>query len=120
MNTSDAEREERIEMEIVVDAYGPEERALGWHTHLSDNILFAFDAECITNDSRSPLRVGEQVEVLEMADFNTCREDMYVRINWKDREFCIPLSQIKALDSDDETEEAIADWHYWKKCGYRF
>ncbi len=26
----DDEREERIHMEIIVDAYGPEEQALGW------------------------------------------------------------------------------------------
>jgi hypothetical protein len=27
----DDEREERIQMEIIVDAYGPEEQALGWY-----------------------------------------------------------------------------------------
>ena len=27
-------REERIEMEVVVDAYGPEERAMGWYCYL--------------------------------------------------------------------------------------
>ena len=27
----DEEREERISMEIVVDAYGPEEQAMGWY-----------------------------------------------------------------------------------------
>jgi Calcium binding len=26
----DAEREQRISMEIIVDAYGPEEQAMGW------------------------------------------------------------------------------------------
>ena len=25
-----SDREERIEMEIIVDAYGPEEQAMGW------------------------------------------------------------------------------------------
>lgn len=30
----DAEREERIMMEIVVDAYGPEEQAMGWYYYL--------------------------------------------------------------------------------------
>ena len=31
----DEEREERIHMEIIVDAYGPEERAMGWYNYLS-------------------------------------------------------------------------------------
>jgi hypothetical protein len=26
----DPEREDRIQMEIIVDAYGPEEQAMGW------------------------------------------------------------------------------------------
>ena len=36
----DEEREERIQMEIIVDAYEPEEQALGWHAYLSDNLHF--------------------------------------------------------------------------------
>ena len=28
------DREERIEMEIIVDAYGPEEQAMGWYYYL--------------------------------------------------------------------------------------
>jgi Calcium binding len=30
----DEERERRISMEIVVDAYGPEEQAMGWYYSL--------------------------------------------------------------------------------------
>jgi hypothetical protein len=33
----DAVREERIH-EIVVDAYGPEEQAMGWYRYLEDKI----------------------------------------------------------------------------------
>jgi Calcium binding len=38
-------REERIENEIVVDAYGPEERAMGWYYYLEDKIHFPFQAK---------------------------------------------------------------------------
>lgn len=31
----DSKCEERIEMEIIVDAYGPEEQAMGWYYYLS-------------------------------------------------------------------------------------
>jgi hypothetical protein len=40
----DAEREERITMEIVVDAYGPEEQAMGWYYYLQDTMQFPFTA----------------------------------------------------------------------------
>ena len=34
----DDAREERIDMEVVVDAYGEEERAMGWYTYLGDKL----------------------------------------------------------------------------------
>lgn len=37
-------REHRIEMEIVVDAYGSEERAMGWYYYLEDKLEFPFKA----------------------------------------------------------------------------
>ena len=117
----DSVREERIYMEIVVDAYGPEEKAESWCHYLDDVMTFPFKAECIVVDKRSPLHPGEQVEVLNLHyidDYSNL--DIYVEILWNNRQFGVPLSQIKPIDVDEETEEAIADWHYWKKRGYLF
>ena len=36
----DEAREQRIEMEIIVDAYGPEEQALGWYYYLERKLTF--------------------------------------------------------------------------------
>jgi endonuclease I len=38
----DENREERIDMEVVVDAYDEEERAMGWYYYLAENINFPF------------------------------------------------------------------------------
>ncbi len=46
-DASDEEREQRISMEIIVDAYGPEEQALGWHAYLSGTLHFPFSARCV-------------------------------------------------------------------------
>ena len=54
MNRKDAAREQRISMEAVVDAYGPEERSMGWYYYLADKISFPFIAECIAVDKRTP------------------------------------------------------------------
>ncbi len=40
-------RESRIENEAIVDAYGPEEQALGWYYYLENKIRFPFQAQCI-------------------------------------------------------------------------
>jgi hypothetical protein len=60
-------REERIHNEVIVDAYGPEEQALGWYYFLEDKLRFPFPARCISAKVVSPLRKGETVEVLRMA-----------------------------------------------------
>ncbi len=68
----DEEREERINMEIIVDAYGPEEQAMGWYNYLSDTLQFP-----------------------------------------------VPLMQLEGLQVDEETQQAIGDWHYWVNRGYK-
>ena len=49
--------------EIIVDAYGPEEQAMGWYYYLEDKIRFPFHAKCIASVPTSPLRKGESVEI---------------------------------------------------------
>ena len=72
----DEEIEERIEMKIIVDAYGEQERAMGWYYYMADNLTFPFKAKCIKVVSTSPLSVDEVVEVLGMDDAENCENDM--------------------------------------------
>ena len=117
---TDAAREERIQMEIVVDAYGPDEQASGWYCYLEDTLQFPFEARCATERATSPLRAGETVEVLGMASDEVCDHEMFVMVAWQGRELAVPLAQITASDIDDETRQAIEDWHYWVERGYEF
>jgi len=116
----DPVREERIHEEIIVDAYGPEEQAMGWYYYLEEKIHFPFQAKCIVSKVISPLQRGESVEVRGMAPEDTCSGDMLVLIQWQGRIMAVPLSQLSAIDPDEATREAIKDWHYWVAQGYRF
>jgi len=113
-------REERIHNEIIVDAYGPEEQALGWYYYLENQIQFPFTARCIAAKVVSPLRKRDSVEVLRLAPEDSCAHDMLVLIRWHNRNVSVPLSQLAAVDADECTTEAIADWHYWLAQGYCF
>ena len=42
----DADREQRILMEIVVDACDREERVMGWYYYLESTLQFPFAATC--------------------------------------------------------------------------
>ena len=86
-------------------------------TTTSDSL---FQATCIAVKIVSPLRKGESVEVLRMAPEDACSADMLVVIHWQDRTMAVPLSQLAAVDPDNSTAEAIADWHYWVARGYCF
>lgn len=116
----DAEREERITMEIVVDAYGPEEQAMGWYYYLEDTMQFPFTAICINQRRISPLKAGTAVEVVGMAPEDECEREMFVEIGWEGDTLAVPLIQLEAPEADAQTQQAIADWHYWVNQGYEF
>ncbi len=116
----DKKREERIQYSIVVDAYGEDERALGWYYYIEEKITFPFTGECVEKRGISPLQKGEQVEVIGMCNEDDCAHEIFVQIKWQGREMGVPLAQILAIKADAETNEAIADWHYWVAMGYRF
>lgn len=117
-SAEDPIRENRIQNEAIVDAYGPEEKAMSWYYYLEGKLSFPFQARCIVSRSASPLRKGETVEVRRMAPEDICEIDMLVRILWQGRNLAVPLSQLTAIDPDEETAEAIGDWHYWVARGY--
>jgi hypothetical protein len=113
-------RVERIHMQIVVDAYGPEEQAMGWYSYLDDILQFPFSARCIARCTISPLEPGEEVEVVGMAPAEECEHEMFVLIRWKQRQLAVPLMQLEGIRVDVETQQAIEDWHYWVNRGYEF
>jgi hypothetical protein len=114
----DEEREERIHMEIIADAYGPEEQAMGWYDYLADILQFPFTARCIVRRATSPLEPGDEVEVVEIAPAEECEHEMFVLIQRKSHPLAVPLMQLEGIDVDEETQQAIEDWHYWVERGY--
>lgn len=119
-NKSDSVREQRILMEVVVDAYAPDERAMGWYYYLEGKLNVPFTAWCATRRAVSPLRVKDEVEVIGMAPEEECGREMFVTIRWEKDGLAVPLSQLKVGDADEQTREAVEDWHYWVKRGYEF
>jgi hypothetical protein len=114
----DEAREQRIEMEIVVDAYGPEEQAVGWYNYLDEHLHFPFTAHCITLRAISPLEPSDEIEVVGLATEEECRHEMFVLTRWRPHELAIPLMQVVGISADKETQQAIEDWHYWVNQGY--
>jgi hypothetical protein len=116
----DEAREDRIHMEIIVDANGPEELVMGWYYYLEEELAFPFTAKCTTKRSTSPLKKNVSVEVTGMAPLDDCQSEMFVTIRWQDDELSVPLAQLTPADSSDEpTRQAVEDWLYWVQRGYQ-
>jgi calcium binding protein len=119
MTRSDAnEFDRRLSLEIIPDAYGPEEQALSWYYYLEEHLQFPFEAECVSDRSTSPLRIGDKVDVVGMPTEEDCEHEMLVNIRWNERVLAVPLAQLGGVDVDDETHQAMQDWHTWVDRGY--
>ena len=116
----DLRREQRIAMEVTVDAYDADERAMGWYSYWEDKLHFPFRDKGIAHRAISPLHQGEEIEVVDMAPANECAREMFVTVHWQNRKLAVPLAQLEPVQTDKATQEAIQDWHYWLKQGYEF
>jgi len=90
-------REKRIDMEIVVDAHDQGERAMGWYSYLEDTLHFPFLTRCISERATSPLRIGDEVEVVGMAPVDECEREMFVETPWEHkRNLAVPRRRSRA------------------------
>jgi hypothetical protein len=64
------------------------------------------------------LRPGAKVEVVGMAPEDECEHEMFVLIRWDSGSLGVPLAQLDGIGVDEETRQAIGDWHYWIGCGH--
>lgn len=124
----DPVREDRILLDIVVDAYNETERALGWYYHLEQEITFPFAARikhgfadaCALGNKRSPLREGDMVSVVGLASEDACMSSVEAVVEHHQAQFIVPLVRLECQTTDESTLQAVSDWHYWCARGYEF
>jgi hypothetical protein len=115
----DEERDNRIRDEVIVDAYDEEEQAMGWYYYLAESMSYPFEARCIREMRKSPLKLNEIVTVTDMISDEDSYE-MLVEIRLNGRTQGVPVAQLEPVDADPLTCQVIADWHYWLAQGYTF
>jgi hypothetical protein len=114
----DEDREERIHNEIVVDAHDADEQAMGWYAYLESMLEFPFLTQCNAERAISPLRVGDEVEVVGMGPADECAREIFVLTPWDRRTLAVPLMQLEVIHGEESTREAVEDWRYWVERGY--
>jgi hypothetical protein len=116
----DAAREQRIAA-FLAGAHDEYERIGAWYDYLEAHLHFPFRARCTSQGARAALRLGEQVEVIDLADVDDWEDQVRVTLGGDRYGSDVPLAQLQPSDSADEpTRQAVADWHYWIQRGYHF
>lgn len=115
MNTEE-EREERIQNEIIVDAYNDEEVKMGWYTYMQDELQFPFTATTMIK-RRSGQYKKQTIDVLDLAeaDDNYFGNDMMLEAAYTEDIFIVPMTELTNIQADESTTQALEDWKYWKK-----
>ena len=114
----DRKREQRIRRTIIVDAHDPEEETMGWYNYLEEQIRFPFRAKCIAPRAISPLRKGQEVEVVGLAPSEECAHELFITVPWEYRTLAVPLMQLRVTHASKATQQAVEDWQYWVAQDY--
>ena len=93
---------------------------MAWYYYLEDKLQFPLLAKCVAKRAISPLRVGDEVEVIRIAPEEECEREMFVTMRRGREGLAVPLSQLRVIHADDQSWHAVQDWHYWVKRGYQF
>ncbi len=120
MGHETTERDEKRERRIapIVDGSDDEyQRISAWYGYLEDHIRFPFTATYRSATGVAP----QSVEVIDLACVDDFIDEALVSLGGTKYGQDVPLSEVQPTDAaDEQTREAIADWHYWVKRGYHF
>jgi hypothetical protein len=110
----DAERDYRIDYEVIVDCYDDGEVAMGWFIYMNDGLVFPIKATVLL-----PVRGGNKEAIhVELVEVDPKSEDGYpikigiVEPNSKRVQYISP-EHIKSIKTTPENLEIINDWLYW-------
>jgi hypothetical protein len=90
---------------------------VGWYCYLQDQLQVPFKATCRSARATSPLEVGIEVDVVGLAAAeDDCMSEVFVLVKYAKSEFAVPLEQLACHAPEEQTGQAMADWHYRIRC----
>ena len=103
--------------EILVDAYGEEEKAMSWFTYADEVMQFPFKAKlALLDESRRAVKVKVQVLGLKQStnDLRPLRvEVLHAGLIWT-----VELAELRKVEADAGTAEVVGVYGYWVGASY--
>jgi len=104
MKKEDPEREERIEMNALVDTYSVYEAVAGWYAYLENDLEFPF----LIEGKNSLVQT-----VTGLCDSEEFDGDFYVWVKEGSDRLMLRLSDLKIAEASSESIQVIEDWQYF-------
>ncbi|MBE0470314.1 MAG: hypothetical protein IBX55_12510 [Methyloprofundus sp.] len=114
----DTNHQDRINYQILADCYDEYEQGQAWTLYLVDNITCPFTAK-YTGSSKLSITANILVTVLELMNSEYDSEEDFecfmamVEVEVGDVIYEIPLADLKVVEANEKTEQAVADWKYY-------
>jgi len=114
----DTKHQYRIDYKILVDCYDEYEQGQGWTLYLVDNITCPFTAE-YSGTSKLSIAPNTLITVLELMNSEYDSEEDFeyfmamVEAEIGDVIYEIPLADLKIVEANEKTEQAVEDWKYY-------
>ncbi len=93
---------------------------MSWYYYLEDKLKVPFLAKCKAIRTTSPLVPDEEVQVVRLANEDECMSEIFVLVKRGRSKLAVPLAQLDCHAPDEDTREAVSDWHYWVARGYEY
>lgn len=114
----DEEREQRITMEILVDAHTPEVQAMGWYSSLEDRLHFSSWPGASPNVASRPCASATRSRSPGWPPKRSASTRCSSSSAGNTDPLAVPLAKLEGVAVDDQTRQVIEDWHYWVAQGY--
>ncbi|MCI5161370.1 MAG: hypothetical protein D3917_04965 [Candidatus Electrothrix sp. AX5] len=65
-------------------------------------------------------RNKKKISPCQKQQFMECEKELFVEIQWKDRQLAVPLSQLTVVEASSTSRQIVEDWHYWIQQGHEY
>lgn len=105
---------QKIDYEIIVDAYDEYEMSSGWHCTFEDTLVFPFYATAQLKKKNGDVEV-KRVKVVGLHSDAEGFTDNDFQLKIEQGNYLVPIeySKLSNIEADDETLEMFHIWDFW-------
>lgn len=109
----DAERQHRIDYEIIVDCYDEVEENMGWYYYFEENLEFPIEAIIKLRKQDNKVEVVP-IRIISIASKEEEEPRLGYVLQGSDYIHSIRIEDIVKVVTNENNLQVLNDWRYWK------